>query len=273
LANYQTVNLGSVPTISITGAGGAGSNAGLFSNVTLGQSIGIGAVGAQSSSDDFFTNLSGSHVKKYQVYEIENDLLALSVTWHRLRKNHMNGGQYVPIDKLIDSTLIKHLSGEDMARAQEIHDYYSKKIMVMKLKGSGLSRYKEDLNTFVHSNGKIFKEDMCPLAYRLPEFYEYDVELDTLFGKYNRTVRLASEPERTLKLVKSLYVGKKYSKRKEYWFSDEYDNLHKLTFTHDNPLLTLLDYYAQNEIKIAGKWRRTSKDDREYFINDKPIFG
>lgn len=264
-------SFGAIPSITI-GAAGSGLN----SNVVLGQS--------GTSSPGLFANITAlnavdfnmlhePHVKKYQVFEIENDLLALSVTWHRLRKEHANGGPYVPIDKLLNSALIKHLSGEDMARAQEIRDYYSKKIMVMKLKGTGMSRYKQDLNTFIHSDGKIFKEDMCPLAYRLPEFYEYDVELDSMFGEYNRTVNTASAPTKNLKLVKSLCVGKKYSKRKEYWFSDEYDNLYRLTFAHDNPLLALLDLYTQAEIKITGKWRRTSKDDREYFINDKPVFG
>jgi len=263
-------SFGAIPSITI---GAAGS--GLSSNVVLGQS--------GTSSPGLFANITAlnavdfnmshePHVKKYQVYEIENDLLALSVAWFRLRKQHANGGTYTPISKLLDSELLKHVSGEDIAQAQVIRDYYSKKIMVMKLKGTQLSRYKQDLSTFVHSDGKIFKEDMCPLVYRLPEFHEYDTQLDELYGTYNREITIKAEHSKNLKLVKSLTVGRKYNKRKEYWFSDEHSNLHRLSFTHDNPLLSLLDLYTKNELTISGRWRKTNKDDREFFINDKPVF-
>lgn len=259
IGSIQPLNLNNIPTISLTGATGS-SSAGLFANIT-----------AQSAAD-FLGNYE-PHVKKYQVFEIDNDLLALSVAWFRLRKEHSNGGSYTPVSKLLDSELIKHLSGEDIAQAQVIRDYYSKKIMVMKLKGTQMSRYKQDLSTFIHSDGKIFKEDMCPLVYRLPEFYEYDTQVDELYSTHNREIKTTAEPTKKLTLVKSLTVGRKYNKRKEYWYSDEHNNLHRLSFSHDNPLLTLLDLYSTNELTISGRWRKTNKDDREYFINDKPIFG
>lgn len=263
LGSIQSINLGNVPTLSITGATGS-SSPGLFANIT-----------AQSASalDDFLGTSYEPHVKKYQVFEIEHDLLALSVAWHRLRKEHMNGGAYTPVSKLLDSQLIKHLSGNDISQAQMIRDYYSKKIMVIKLKGIPMSRYKQDLSTFIHSEGKIFKEDICPLAYRLPEFYEYDTQVDELYATYNREIKSNTSNEKTLKLVKTLTLGKKYAKRKEYWFTDEYENLHRLSFLHDNPLLSLLDLCAGKELTIGGKWRKMNKDDREFFINDKPIFG
>lgn len=258
LGSIQPLNLNNLSSINITGATGS-SSAGLFANVT-----------AQTAAD--FLGSLEPHVKKYQVFEIENDLLALSVAWYRLRKEHSNGGTYTPVSKLLDSQLIKHLSGQDIAQAQVIRDYYSKKIMVNKLKGIPMSRYKQDLNTFIHSEGKIFKEDICPLAYRLPEFYEYDTQVDELYVTHNREIKTPAEPTKNLTLVKSISVGKKYAKRKEYWFSDEHNNLHRLSFTHDNPLLTLLDMYSKNELTISGRWRKTNKDDREFFINDKPVF-
>lgn len=265
MANWTTSNIagqlstGLQNTISITGAQGSSSTP--WQNITTSISL-----------DDLEYQV-GSHVKKYQVFEIEHDLLALSVTWYRLRKEHMNGGAYTPVSKLLDAELIKHLSGQDIAHAQLIRDYYSKKIMVLKLKGVPLSRYKQDLNSFIHSEGKIFKEDMCPLVYRLPEFYDYDTQVDQLYETYNRQTKPNPSTSKRLNLVKTLVVGKKYSKRKEYWFVDDYENLHRLSFSHDNPLLPLLDMCASKELNIAGKWRKTSKDDREFFINDKPTFG
>lgn len=255
----------------------------LSKNALIGGSVPFNVSGTNStglyaqnitSIDDFLGNQRYEpHVKTYQVFEIEDDLLALSAAWYRIRQAQLNGADYIPISKLLDSTLKSKLLGEDIEQAAKIRDYYSKKIMVQKLKGIPQSRFKEDLNSLIHSSGKIFKEDICPLAYRLPEFYVYDTDLDELFVDHNREVKSVTEPVKNVTLVKSMYVGKKYTKRKEYWFSDDDKNLHRLTFAHDNPLLPLLDFTAKKPMRISGAWRKFSKDDREFFINDKPKFG
>ena len=77
---------------------------------------------------------------------------------------------------------------DDRTRATEIRNYYSKKIMMMLLKQRQLSVYREDLRTFINTNGQIFKKDMMPLVYKLPEFYDYDNLVDELFADLNKKI-------------------------------------------------------------------------------------
>ena len=78
----------------------------------------------------------GEHVKKYEILEIDEDLLALSTAWKRLRDTHNSGGTYTPISTLLDKELFNHVTIDDRQKANEIRDYYSKKIMMWKLKDS-----------------------------------------------------------------------------------------------------------------------------------------
>jgi hypothetical protein len=71
-----------------------------------------------------------SNVKKYEVYEISQDLLALSVCWARYRKVRDEPGLHPTITKLLDSELFRLVTEDDIAQANVIRDYYSKKIMV-----------------------------------------------------------------------------------------------------------------------------------------------
>ena len=231
----------------------------------------LGSVNSVSLSLDDFNN---PHVKKYQVMEIEEDLLALSATWYRLRQATVKGQPYIPITKIIDKDLFKHVTEKDREVASNIRDYYSKKIMMWKLKGQNLTKFREDMNSLIHSEGKVFKEDMCPLAYRLPEFYFYDTSFDELANEHNKIVKERKHvPEtKTLNLHKTFTVGKKYSKRKEYWFTDSNDNLVTLSLTHDNPLLSLLDLASKNPLAITAKFNVKDRDNVQYMYCDKYTF-
>ena len=214
------------------------------------------------------------HVRKYQVLEIDEDLLALSSAWKRLRDIHKNGGTYSGIYKLTDKDLFDKVKEEDHEKAKEIRDYYSKKIMMWKLKGQILSKFRADMNTFIHTDGKIFKEDICPLVYRLPEFYEYDIVFDKLANEHNKIINQTAQIKVTknLKLRQTFLIDKRHTKRKEYWFTDENDNLVTLSFTHDNPLLPLLDKSTVNPITIFGKFTKRFRDNVEYYVADKYSF-
>jgi hypothetical protein len=238
-------------------------------------SISLGAVGSGSS---YSINLSdieldfNDNVQKYEVYEISKDLLALSVCWARYRKTKHNLGVQPTITKLLDSELFRLVTEEDIEQANIIRDYYSKKIMVLKLKNIGFTSFREDLNTFIHSDGKMFKENMMPLVYRLPEFYEYDIQFEKMSFEYNKEVK-QHEPfkvdERQLKFVKQLSVNTKKYKRKEYWFSDRHNNLVNINIDTSNPLLSLMDMTVnKNDITIKGVFRKNSRDGSEFLKLD-----
>jgi hypothetical protein len=114
---------------------------------------------------------------------------------------------------------------------------------------------------------------MIPLAYRLPEFYEYDVEFEKMAFDYNKEVKFydpyAVNETRQLKFVKKLTVNKKHSKSKEYWFTDTHNNLVNLSLESSNPLLSLMDMTVdKNDITIIGAIRKSKRDGLEYLKVD-----
>ena len=212
-------------------------------------------------------------VKKYEVYEISQDLLALSVCWARHRKLRHSPGLHPSITKLLDSDLFRLVTDEDVEQANIIRDYYSKKIMVWKLKNISLTNFRNDLNTFIHSDGKTFKETMMPLAYRLPEFYEYDIEFDKMSFEYNKEVKLHPATTKHLTYIKSLSVNTKRLKKIEYWFSDSHNNLVQMNVETNNPLNSLLEKVITNgSIELEGRYATRNRDGSEFLRVEKYKF-
>jgi hypothetical protein len=216
-------------------------------------------------------------VKKYEVFESPEDVLALSVTWKRLRDNdkHIAG-------KLLDTELFNHINQEDRDKANEIRDYYSKKVMMWKLKGDGkLTPYRNDMNQFVHSNGLVVKENMFGLIYYLPIFYEYDLNLDSVRGQVNinqKFKKLDDERKpRALIITEDLIPVSRIEKKNkrgtttQYWFKDSsLDAGVMISVAKGNSLEHLWEYMFDNEkvLKIKGRYIRRYIDDFEYYSVD-----
>lgn len=238
------------------------------SNTISGSIKGLG-VGSSISFDTH--EADNQYVKTYQVIDSTEDLLALSVTWFRLR----NTGVNLPVHTLTSEVLFQEITQHDRDVADTIRKYYSQKLMVLKLKNNNLSKYRQDLNSFIHNSTHLFKKDVLPLVYRLPEFYLYDTDFDKLKSEHNVTIKNFIKPERSkhkLTFVKSFVVGKSVSKRKEFWFSDEDKNLVNLTVLNNNPLISLLENQFNAPVELTGICSKRTRDDYEYLIIDKYSF-
>lgn len=254
------------------GAVGAGSGLSISPNLSLnsiGQLSGI-QLGNLTASDTFermFSNEQISrNIKKYEVYESAEDLLVLSVVWHKIRKN--NKDHFPRPTSLTDNYLFQNIESVDRERATEIRDYYSKKLMMFTLKEQQLSAFRKDLSSFVHSDGKIFKESMMPLVYRLPEFHEYDVGFDEMsFGltkQFNKPEDRFTE--QTLQPLKKLVVKNRTGKYNEYWLKDNIDRLYKIDIPLDNKLSHLWEhFFLEKHVPIIGNYRYREKDNINYF--------
>jgi len=253
----------------------AGAN-GSHNTITIGNiqpltSITLSGLNGTSNDWDIFGN---KNVKKYEVFETTEDILALSVTWHRLRplishgiSNIMNPSNRPT--KLTDEVLFKEMIQEDRDKANVIRDYYSKKLMMFTLKGQQLTSYRKDLNTFIHGDCKVVKEEMMPLVYRLPEFYEYDVGLDEMFLELDTRFegsQIASSTIKTLNPVKKFTVKRKSRRFVEYWLKDEENKPYKIEIDSNNELMHLWDYFYDK-----GKFHEITLDTVIKFSNRDSI--
>lgn len=213
-------------------------------------------------------------VRKYEIYESVEDLLALSCAWYRLRNTARDTS--VPhigftVTKLMDRNLFNNVNEDDRVLAGNIRDYYSKKIMMLKLKNERMSQYRDDLNEFIHSDGKKFVEKMFGLAYRLPQFYHYDTKLDGIFSGRNRKTdkRIPNMYTKELTYVGSTMVDIKSCKRKEYWFVDEDNTLVAIYLAHNNPLLGVWEKLIQHPVTLNGVYYNKHRDETEFYVLEK----
>jgi hypothetical protein len=235
--------------------------------------ISLNHIGQLSLSDlqplDTYIIGRDPNVKKYEVYESPEDLLALSVVWKRLRDD--TTVEYTPrITSLLDSFLFNKITQEDRNKADEIRDYYSKKLMMLTLHEIKLTSYRQDLQKFISTDGKLFRDNMLGLAYHLPTFYNYDNELDqvkeTVNQKLSTTHKLLKLEQVYLKPVKKINRKSKRKNQDQYWFKENLtDNAVLITIESNNVLGHIWDnmFKTQSVMKIEGVINFTKLDNFE----------
>jgi len=236
--------------------------------------ISIGA--ASASTFDDWVSISNPQIKKYQVIESEEDILSLSSTMYRLKKEGDD-----TFYKMLDHQLFRKVTDADREHAAEIRKYYSQKIMMLKLKGTRehMSPFREDLNKLVHSDGTMFKENLLGMAYYLPMFHQYDTDLDGIklhiktdqgFEEMNKThkpytLNLSAD----LQPLKSIVRKTKHLDNVQYWFKDtKLDAGVMVSVERKNQLKHLWDYVFDNEnqLKIKGTYTRRRLDGFDHFL-------
>lgn len=153
----------------------------------------------------------------------EVDVLALSCAWWRLRGEGHGDTKNGVIDSIFSSQLYKHLLEVDTAMARNIREYYSKKIMLLKLHGRELSKFRIDLAQFLTENGRTTNDAFKGMIYRLPEFYTYDREVDHMLeNSFNLDAYLEKTKEaKRLLPVKALTRKTKYTTKRVFFLRDE----------------------------------------------------
>ena len=232
-------------------------------------------INSTTSFDDLYPTTDSTYVKKYEVFETTEDILALSVTWHRMRsslshKINMLASASRPT-KLTDSVLFREMIQEDRDRADIIRDYYSKKLMVITLREQRISKFRKDLSTFIHGDDKVIKEEMMPLIYRLPEFYEYDMGFDEMFRDLNK--QFEHQPKLTiggdsitLTPLRKFIVKLRTSKFTEYWLKDSENKAYKIEIPIENKLNHLWEhFFEQDSIPLTGYLKHMERDGINYF--------
>jgi hypothetical protein len=139
------------------------------------------------------------------------------------------------------------------------------------LKEVRMSAYRQDLNEFIHGDSKKFTEKMLPIVFRLPEFYEYDVEFDKFKQGLNLEINQfetvgTKKKTSTLRPVKSFYKNNKRTKQFEYWLKDDRGNAHMIVIEPKNPLKHIWDkMFCNEQVRIEGSYCPKQYDDLQYY--------
>jgi hypothetical protein len=258
-------------TITTLGSRHPGLNLSTITGLSIAGNLSGSVTGNLSGSVTWDSNSStNGNVKKYEVFETSEDILALSVTWHRLRLPGNHIINTIRPTTLTDNILFTEINQEDRNRADIIRDYYSKKLMVITLREQRISKFRKDLNTFIHGDCKIVKEEMMPLIFRLPEFYDYDIQLHEMFRDLNKqfedTEDQAYGGKKILKPMKKFVVKLRTNKFSEYWLKDDDNKAYKIEIPIENKLNHLWEHFFEQEsIPLQGHFRYMERDGINYF--------
>lgn len=238
----------------------------ISSTINLGSLLNKGAMLAQNSHqyNNLTNHLNNPHIKTHQVYEIDKDLLSLSVCWKRHRDSKEPQRYIVG---LLDKELFALVKEDDIIKANTMRNYYSKKLMMWALTADKpLTPFRKDLSTFISGDGKMFKEEMVPLVFRLPELYEYDLAIDVIISNA-KELNANLQPNQFLFLDKVNRTIKK-TKKVEYWFINHINTLCRLTLDNNNILIPVLDTTLANADHIftcEGGMQKRMRDDLVYY--------
>jgi len=265
ITGSKQMNTQHIPSISITSTNSSWQNQASLGSVALGG----------SSSSQIFTQsldelLGNKHYKKYEIYEFEDDILAVSCAAKRQRDSSPGEFRYT---KLTDRKLFESVNSDDRELARLVRDYYSKKIMMLTLKGKQLTQFRKDLNTFIHGDTNRIIGDFFPLIYKLPDFYEYDTKIERLKTSLEDRIKGAKLEKLNGKQssfeLTPLTSVKKHNKRMnviEYWFSMKGNTPVLIQLEPKNPLLHIWDTMFSNKkvLQISGMTFHKVMDDFEY---------
>lgn len=201
-----------------------------------------------------FDPISNPYVTSYNTIEITEDLVALSCARHRLSGGSKDG------TGLLDPRLFESVTAADRDKANVIRNYYCSKLVMCTLLEKKLSPFRMALHKFLDGSGRIFQEQMIPLAYRLPDFYEYDIAFEELKVGLEKN-DLPSGMVRnshSFREVKLFPIGQTHRVTKthnnfEYWFKDANNFMYLVSIDNHNMLRPLLDReFHRTSVKIHG---------------------
>lgn len=232
---------------------------------------------------DVFDDIFADH-PKYDLEEGLNDniihtthdILVVSSALYRLKtttpldENGSNEYFYMSL-KSENKSIVEKITDEDYDLAEQIRKYYAEKIIFSKLRGERLTKYREDLGTFVTKSVDPVKcpEKMIGMVYKLPYFYEYDNKLRNVFETDYKTLsnnHARGWEEKTLTFIDKLDTHRKRSTVVEYWCKDEADNRVVLEMEKHNPVMSLWEHALKNPIEIRANYESRRKDSLEYYI-------
>lgn len=202
-------------------------------------------------------------------YNFTVDPLLISCTLHRLikesRVKHCNWSLVEHMDKIISN-----ITDQDRIFAEAVKSYYMTKLLMAKLRGDELTKYKSDLLKCLHDSSLSLSSKFVGMIYKLPCFYEYDMQLIEIFGgEYNDISRkfYKDREDVTLSFISKADNGQKRARHYEYWFKDSDDVRILLEVEKHNPVRNIWEQSIKlGTININAVFEKKRRDNLEFYV-------
>jgi hypothetical protein len=148
--------------------------------------------------------------------------------------------------------ILDKVTPEDITLTNDIRSYYTNKYMMIMLAGKKLSEFKAaTVKALAIIDGQeTFPDKFIPIYYKLPEFYEYDRVIESIFKQFpdhdtsTKAMRsLLDKDELRLNFITKLVPGSKRLPQDQYWFNDDVGNIFLIKIAKPNNLTAFWDEY------------------------------
>jgi len=173
---------------------------------------------------------------------ISEDMLAVSAYLYRRYRDNPE----ISFNTNVQSESVgRDIQSQDRQRAEEIADYFSKQIVLARLKGD-VSDFQNAVAIFLSGDRKTIKTTDIGLIYRLPEYYEYALSMLEYHRSHFADHEYCEIPlQYSIRLLMShmsIEHNTRHIKSIQYWFKDaETGNPVMITVTAKNQLKHVWD--------------------------------
>ena len=218
--------------------------------------------------------IDNSEPKEIEVcYNFTTDPLLISCTLYRLIKESRESDSISYLNWSLNehaNQIVNKITDQDRVFAESVKTYYLSKLLMAKLRGDDFTKFKTDLMQYLHASPNTLTSRFLGMVYKLPYFYEYDMQLIEIFGGENKTLgsdRQRSKEDITLTFIAKADNGQKRARHYEYWFKDDSDTRILLEVEKHNPVRNLWEQTILNgKLNVSTFLEKKRRDNLEFYV-------
>lgn len=206
-------------------------------------------------------------------YNFTTDPLLISCTLYRLIKESRESDSISYLNwSLTDYTdeISTKITDQDRVFAESLKSYYLSKLLMAKLRGDHFTKFKTDLMQYLNDSPNTLTSRFVGMVYKLPYFYQYDMQLIEIFGGEYKDLGKNKYRDRTdvsLTFIAKADNGQKRSRHYEYWFKDDSDTRILLEVEKHNPVRNLWEHSIQTgKLNINTLFEKKRRDNLEFYV-------
>jgi hypothetical protein len=207
------------------------------------------------------------------LYNFTTDPLLISCTLYRLIKESRENDSISYLNWSLNehaNQIVNKITDQDRVFAESVKTYYLSKLLMAKLRGDDFTKFKTDLMQYLHASPNTLTSRFLGMVYKLPYFYEYDMQLIEIFGGENKTLgsdRQRSKEDITLTFIAKADNGQKRARHYEYWFKDDSDTRILLEVEKHNPVRNLWEQTILNgKLNVSTFLEKKRRDNLEFYV-------